>query len=655
MEKFRENMVLEINNGYQVRQNYNITPQKLKNKAAVQTFTSRRNFDKTNNGEFDANVAANNFCKGLLSPITAIIKHPIATIGVVGATALACSVAPVLAPATAIVFGAMGIYEFGKSSYNIVKHSASGEYDKAEKDFEGLGQGTINTVLTALGMRQSARVTKEAQLLSETKATKLSVEQISKIKDEVKSLTLFKSFKESLKLYTTKEGRQAFMYQFKKPVIKERLQDLKNIIVKKKEQTKESFDIKEEFAKTPEGIKRAKMTTEEISQEVSKLAKESFDQYGIPEELRPKIEIVKKDAKTGGGYYAQKHTIEINETAYREGAFDLPNAIKHEATHAKEALIRETLTFTKKEQLTKEYLLNKIQTGDNNTVAYASTIVGNATIKPPKMSTGMKTDFAKLAQENIYKIGSNGLDKKQLTKLVEPLIDKYPEFISQYQSKEEALDMLTKYAQSHQLRYKIGTTTAINLPADKVAKLGYIDESTAINSFKGILECLDGNMSYKTVSGNMGLGGDFTQYEFGAEEVLAQLSGNKFEISHLEQELATLRKRPNFDAKQEAYLLSQIESAQKTIKYKSMGQNYYKLFMDYKHNPSPELAKEINTLAVELNKLQPHARLHIENINGKETIMVTLKGERFVLKEVKPGVTEFIPYNTTSTADIMAS
>lgn len=648
-------MVLEINNGYQVRQNYNITPQKLKNKAAVQTFTSRRNFDKTNNGQFDADVAANNFCKGLLSPITAIIKHPIATIGVVGATALACSVAPILAPATAIVFGAMGIYEFGKSSYNIVKHSASGEYDKAEKDFEGLGQGTINTVLTALGMRQSARVTKEAQLLSETKATKLSVEQISKIRDEVKSLTLFKSFKESLKLYTTKEGRQAFMYQFKKPVIKERLQDLKNIIVKKKEQTKESFDIKEEFAKTPEGIKRAKMTTEEISQEVSKLAKESFDQYGIPEELRPKIEIVKKDAKTGGGYYAQKHTIEINETAYREGAFDLPNTIKHEATHAKEALIRETLTFTKKEQLTKEYLLNKIQTGDNNTVAYASTIVGNATIKPPKMSTGMKTDFAKLAQENIYKIGSNGLDKKQLTKLVEPLIDKYPEFISQYQSKEEALDMLTKYAQSHQLRYKIGTTTAINLPADKVAKLGYIDESTAINSFKGILECLDGNMSYKTVSGNMGLGGDFTQYEFGAEEVLAQLSGNKFEISHLEQELATLRKRPNFDAKQEAYLLSQIESAQKTIKYKSMGQNYYKLFMDYKHNPSPELAKEINTLAVELNKLQPHARLHIENINGKETIMVTLKGERFVLKKVKPGVTEFIPYNTTSTADIMAS
>ncbi len=647
-------MTLEINNGYQVRQNYNITPQKLKNRISTQSFTARRKVDKTNNGQFDADVATNNFCKGLLSPITAIVKHPIATIGIVGATALACSIAPVLAPATAIVFGAIGVYEFGKSAYNIIKHSANGNYDKAEKDFEGLGQGMINTVLTALGIRQSARVAKEAQLLSETKATKLSGEQISTIKDEVKSLTLFKSFKDSLKLFTTKEGRQAFIYQFKKPVLKERLQDLKNIIVRKKEQTKESFDIKEEFAKTPEGIKRAKMTTEEIHQEISKLAKESFDQYGIPEELRPQIKIIQKDAKTGGGYYANTHTIEINENSYREGAFDLPNVIKHEATHAKEALIRETLTYTKKEQLTREYLLIKIQSGDNNTVVYETTIFGNATIKPPKMTLSMKSDFSELAKQHIYKIGSNGLNKEQLAKLVEPLIDKHPNFISQYKSREEALDMLTKYAQSHQLRYKIGTTTAINLPADKVAKLGYVEESTAIKSFKGHLECLDGNMANNTVSGNLGFGKDFSQYEFGAEEVLAQLSGNKFEISHLEQELATLRKQPNFDTKQEAYLLSQIENAEKTIQYKSIGQKYYKLYMDYKHNPSPKLAKEINTLAVKLNKLQPHTRLHIEKVNGKETVIVTLKGEKFVLKEVKPGVTEFVPYNTLSTADIMA-
>ena len=46
--------------------------------------------------------------------------------------------------------------------------------------------------------------------------------------------------------------------------------------------------------------------------------------------------------------------------------------------------------------------------------------------------------------------------------------------------------------------------------------------------------------------------------------------------------------------------------------------------MDYKHNPSPELAKEINTLAVELNKLQPHARLHRENINLSLNLHITI-------------------------------
>lgn len=71
-------MSLEINTGYTINPKY-ITPQKLKNNRAVpQTFTSHRTKDKTNNGQFDIDVALNNFGKGLFSPITAIIKHPIA-------------------------------------------------------------------------------------------------------------------------------------------------------------------------------------------------------------------------------------------------------------------------------------------------------------------------------------------------------------------------------------------------------------------------------------------------------------------------------------------------------------------------------------------------------------------------------------------------
>lgn len=152
----------------------------------------------------------------------------------------------------------------------------------------------------------------------------------------------------------------------------------------------------------------------------------------------------------------------------------------------------------------------------------------------------------------------------------------------------------------------------------------------------------------------LGTAGDFSQYEFGAEEVLAQLSGNRFQISHLEKELEALRKQPNFDKIQEAYLLNRIEYAQKTILYKTKGQKFYKLFMDYQNNPSPELKQQISILEKELNQLQPYSRLKLAKINGKETVMVYIKGERFVLKQVKSGVSVFVPYNTTSTTNILA-
>lgn len=548
-----------------------------------------------------------------------------------------CAIAPVLAPVTAIAFGAIGVYEFGKSGFNIIKHSANGEFDKAEKDFEGLGAGTINTVLTVLGVKQSARATKEAQLLSKNKTTKLTNEEISAIKTEVKSLNLFSAFKESLKLFTTKEGRQSFLYQFSKPVLKERLFDLKNIVLRKKEQTKEVVNKREVFAKTPEGIRRAQMTTAEIEQEISKLSKESFEQYGISESLQPKIEIVKKNITDGGGYNPYKHTIEINENAYRAGAFDLPNVIRHEATHAKEALIREVLTFTKKEQLTKEYLLNKIQTGDNNTVAYKVSLFGmfgNSTMKPPKMSAGMKADFSEFAKIHLYKIGSKHLSEKEITTLVEPLLNKHPEFISQYGSKENALNELSKYALSHQLRFNIGTSASINLPSDKLAQLGHIEQSRAIESFNGHLECLDGNMANNTMGKAVfGVAGDFSQYEFGAEEVLAQLSGNIFQISHLQKELETLRKQANYDKTHEAYLLGKIESAEKTILYKTKGQKFYKLFMDYEKNPTTELKNQITQLERELNQLRPYTQVTMVYVNEKPTIMINLKGEKFILKQ----------------------
>ena len=122
------------------------------------------------------------------------------------------------------------------------------------------------------------------------------------------------------------------------------------------------------FTETTEGKRRAKLSSEEIEQEINALYKEAFDEYGIPEAIRPKIEIVNENIKHGGGYNSGKHKITINERSYREGAFDLPDVIKHESTHANEAILRQRLPMEDKERLIQEFLLGKITSGEKEKV-----------------------------------------------------------------------------------------------------------------------------------------------------------------------------------------------------------------------------------------------------------------------------------------------
>lgn len=615
-------------------------------------FTGRyRNIDKSSNGEFDLSEAGNNFVKGVLSPVTAIIKHPVATIGLVAATAAACAVVPVAGPVLAVTFGAMGAWELGKSGYKIAKNIKNGDYDSAEKNFEGLGQGAINTFLSFIGLKQSARVAKEAKLLDATKAKTLTNTQSETIASEVSKGSYKDAIKELVSLVTTKEGRNAFASQFKPDNLSFRFNKLGQILKGAKEKVKEVKMTKEEFAKTPEGIKRANMTSDEIAKDVSKYAKEAFDEYEIPEELRPQIKIVKEELTHGGAYNPNTHTIKINETGYREGVFDITNTIKHEATHAKEAIIRETLSYTKKVDLTKEYLLSKIQNGDNNKVIYDIDIFGTTTMNPPKFNAQMKADFANFAEKELYKVGANGHRKEELAALVEPLVRKNPEFAAQYKDANEAVKMLAQYAKSHELRFRLGTQHSINFSGDKLSKLGTVRESEAIESFRGNLETMDGNAANHTF---LGLGGDFNQYQFSAEEVLAQQSGNNFAIKHYQAELDALRKTPNYDKERETYLLNAIQKAKDTITYKTKGKEYYRLYMESKRHPEDkELAKLVQLMSKELEQYTKLINPYIETVNGKQIVMIPVEKEVLVLKRVKPGVTIFVPYSITGINDYL--
>ena len=82
---------------------------KLKNEQGLFEKTNKKE-DKSSNGKFDISECAKSFAKGIFSPLTAIIKHPIATIGVVAATAAACTLVPVLGPIMAVGFGALSAF-----------------------------------------------------------------------------------------------------------------------------------------------------------------------------------------------------------------------------------------------------------------------------------------------------------------------------------------------------------------------------------------------------------------------------------------------------------------------------------------------------------------------------------------------------------------
>ena len=60
-------------------------------------------------------------------------------------------------------------------------------------------------------------------------------------------------------------------------------------------------------------------------------------------------------------------------------------------------------------------------------------------------------------------------------------------------------------------------------------------------------------------------------------------------------------------------------------------------------------------MAQKINKYKDQFLVNTKIIDGKKRIVVTIEKEEFVMKQIKPGVSIFIPLNTTSTADILAS
>lgn len=603
--------------------------------------------DKSNNGKFDISEAGKNLAKGIISPITAMIKHPIATIGVLAGTIAATTLVPVLGPVMAIGFGAVSLYQVGKGTFDAAKNYKNGNYDDAEKSFDKIGQGLIGTVMTALGMKQSAKIANEAKAMSQLKTNSLTHTQRSEIAARVDKNGFFSAVKDNIALVTTKKGLKSVANQFKPSAIKTRFTELvecfkgNRMIEEEKEVTTQRKVQKEDFKKTPEGIRRAALTDEQVEQEVNALYNEAFDKLGIPKEQRPNLKIEKGTEKQGGSYCQTKHQLEFNPESYKAGTFEIEDVMMHEATHCKEALLRAGIPQDRANQIVKEQLISRIMNGESEQVLVKGNFLGADMMTPPKMSPQMKQDFIRFAETELYQNNINSdlikyndtlqssLCKFSITKptaselsdaqaKVQQLLDKLstmiknnPEFASQYTNQEEALAALTQYSVSHNVRYNIFSNTKINKGTSwspdyvKVEPLTGEKLAQAEQSLVDNITTVEGNGRISGINGLFTGEQSFNQYQFSPEEVLAQKNGNNFVIEKFTAKIAEMRANGSLTPQEEARLTKIITKAQKIIEYKTKGLDYYKQYTQMINNPNDvELAQNVKMLEQELNALK---------------------------------------------------
>ena len=641
-------------------------------------YTSNNNIseNKSNNGKFDFSQAAKNFGKGLISPITMMFKHPLATIGIIAATVAATSLVPVLGPLLAIGFGAASVYQAGKGVYEAAKNYKNGEYDEAEKSFDKIGQGVIGTALSLFGVKQSAKIANEAKLMKELNVKSLTHAQRTEIAQNVDKGGFFKALKDTMSLVTSKKGLKASFEQFKPTSIKTRFNELvecfkgnRNIVEEK--EIRRTRKVKkmtpEEFKKTPEGIRRAALSDEEIKQEVTALYDEAFEKLGVPKEQRPNLNL-EKGAETNGGSYAKsQHRLNINPEGYKAGTFELEDVVMHEATHCKEALLRAGIPQERANQIVKEELLSRIINGESEQIVVKGTFMGPDMMEPPKMSPKMKQDFAQFASDNLYTENSipglsdyidncrrlkfkysvdNFAESKQkvqpfLDKL-QKVLDKNPEFVSQYSSSEEALNTLAEYSCSHNVRYnffrdvKINKGTKYSPDYINLSELSGEQLAQAEKSLIDNITTIEGNGRISGIGGMFASDGAFNQYQFSPEEVLAQKNGNNFLIEKLTAKLNEIKSSGNIDAAEEARITEAIRKAKAVIEYKTKGLDYYEKYTQMINNPQDaKLAETVKILEAELAELK-------SKITPEEYKTVTE-----VIKIMKPDIaTRMIPTAT---------
>ena len=664
--------------------NPNFTSTLLAESAESDSFSKSKDISnskntKSSNGKFDASEAGKNFVNGMIDPFKAIIKHPVASLGMIGGTAVACMLVPALGPVTVAGFGALGIFQMGKGIYGAISNSANGNYDAAEKSFNRIGEGFIGTLLSFFGLKQGAKIAREAKLMKETNTTLISEADKAAIAAEVKNASRINALKDNLSLIFSKDGLNALFAQFKPGMLKARFGEFRDLITFKKVEKKVEevtgrkylfqSEKAERFKRTSEGIRRAAMTDEQIETHLQTLADIVFDRLGVPKNQRPTIKIENRDANKGGYYSSGTHSINFNPESYRAGVFEIEDVIMHEGTHCKEALLRAGIPQDRVCAIIKRELSQRITNGENEKIFVSYGFVSAEMMTPPKMPRAMRIEFRDFAERELYNLddsfksnlanyfnqyrwkfeGKEFFKPERFAELeqelnsviskLNELINKNPDFVAQYKSREEAMMALIEYSISHNNRYATFCRLRpywdgnINKPV-QVAELSGEELVRAEKSLVDYIDTLEGNSRNSGINGILGDSKTFNQYQFSPEEVLAQKNGNEFLIETIQTRIQEMKAEGTLSPEDEAVLLKVIEKSKLIIEYKTKGLKYYEKYRESINNPDNK------NLAAEVAELERELSLLDDKINPVEYENIT----RLVKKMVRPDhATTMIP------------
>jgi len=377
----------------------------------------------------------------------------------------------------------------------------------------------------------------------------------------------------------------------------------------------------------------------------------AFDELGVPKDQRPVLELVKGTETSGGNYSRGNHRVQFSTEGYKSGTFEMEDVLMHEATHCKEALLRAGLPQERVDEIVKQELISRIKNGESERIIKKGGFLGPEMMDPPKLPDNMKTDFIEFAKENLYKRNT----PSDISAKLETMIDKYPEFINQFSSRDEALKVLNDYAASHELRFNaysnvnVRTRSSGYYASREIIKPTLTEEEVALaeKSLAESIATIEGNGRVSGLNGLFAGEKGFNQYQFSPEEVLAQKNGNNFLIKTLTSKLDSMKNAGTLTPEQEAYMSSLIEKAKLVIEYKTKGLEYYNLYTEMINNPSnKELAAKVEAMASELKAIK-----QVITPEEYEIIKRVIKLPDVFSPDL---LTTMIPISALPTADIIA-